>query len=73
MVAVDRVLADNTLLGVPPSIAVHLHPDQLGSIAQADCPLDGESLAALNLLRAQVNPAHPLFRMVLGQPSYFCQ
>ena len=73
MVAVDRVLADNTLLGVPPSIAVHLHPDQLDSIAQADRPMGGESLAALNLLRAQVNPAHPLLRMVPGQPRYFRQ
>ena len=71
--AVDRALADNTLLGVPPSVAIHLHPDQLDSIAQADRPMGGESLVALNLLCAQVNPAHPLLRMVLGQLSYLCQ
>ena len=70
--AVDRVLADNTLLGVPPSIAAHLHPDQLDSIALADHTMGCESLAALNLLRAQINPAHPLLRMVLGQLSYLC-
>ena len=51
--AVGRVLADNILLGVPPGIAVHLHPDQLDSIAQVDSPMGGVSLAALNLLRAQ--------------------
>ena len=43
IVVVDRALADNTLLGVPPSVAIHLHPDQLDSIAQANRPMGGKS------------------------------
>ena len=56
IVAVDGVLADDTLLGVPPTIAIPLHPYQLDSIAQADSPMCCQSLASLNRFRAQVNP-----------------